>query len=592
MPTVYYGDEVAVTGDDDPDDRRTYPWADLGGSPDTGMLQHYTSLASQRRNTPALTSGDFQALLADDANNTVAFGRKAGGSAAIVAINRDDQKRTLDIPVAGYLPDGFMLSKAYGVGNATGGSVVVSGGMLSVQLEPLSGLLLTGSGDLTPPAAPSNLHVTNEGAGQLSLAWNSTSGAAGYNLYRSPLSGGGWVKVNDEPLSGTSATDTGLKNAQTYYYVVRAVDATGNESAASNEASGLPHYTIGWANLQWPPTLNHTISTTNRTDNVYGQVWIDGVTNQPGATESLRAQLGFGPDGSDPAGSSQWTWVDATFNTDINNSNDEFVASLLPETIGTFDYAYRYSTTAGRDWVYADLDGIGNGYSASQAGSLTVSSSGDTTAPVTPGGLHVLSASPAGIELAWDAVTGDATLYGYEVRRSGTSGGPYTPIALVTDATSYDDTTVAEGATYYYVVRAVDTSFNRSGNSGEVHATAELRTVTLTFNVTVPTSTDGTGRSVYIAGSLDRLDGGLPQWNPGGVALTRVDATHWAITLTGKETTQIEYKYTLGDWDHVEKDQGCGEIANRMLTLSYGSSGTQQVNDTIDNWRNVSPCGN
>ena len=24
-PTVYYGDEVGITGDDDPDDRRTYP---------------------------------------------------------------------------------------------------------------------------------------------------------------------------------------------------------------------------------------------------------------------------------------------------------------------------------------------------------------------------------------------------------------------------------------------------------------------------------------------------------------------------------------------------------------------------------------
>ena len=56
-------------------------------------------------------------------------------------------------------------------------------------------------------------------------------------------------------------------------------------------------------------------------------------------------------------------WVDASFNVDAGN-NDEFVASLLPETAGTFDYAYRYSTTNGRDWTYADLDGIGNGYSA------------------------------------------------------------------------------------------------------------------------------------------------------------------------------------------------------------------------------------
>ena len=56
--------------------------------------------------------------------------------------------------------------------------------------------------------------------------------------------------------------------------------------------------------------------------------------------------------------------------------------------------------------------------------------------------------------------------------------------------------------------------------------------------------------------------------------------------------TQIEYKYTLGDFDHVEKDGGCGEINNRQLTLSYGASGTQAVNDTVGNWRNVTPCGN
>ena len=282
--------------------------------------------------------------------------------------------------------------------------------------------------------------------------------------------------------------------------------------------------------------------------------------------------------------------MEAVFNVDAGN-NDEFKASMLPESVGLFDYAYRYSTTNGQDWIYADLDGIGNGYDPSQAGKLTVNSSGDTTAPAVPTGLNVLSASPAAIELAWDAIIGDASLYGYEVLRSDTAGGPYAQIARIT-AAAYTDTVVTEGATYYYVVRALDQSFNRSANSAEVSASAALRTVTLQFNVTVPATTDATGRSVYIAGFLDRLDGGLPQWDPGGVVLTRVDATHWTITLTGQESTQIEYKYTLGDWEHVEKDGACGEIGNRQLTLSYGTNGIQVVNDTVLNWRNVAPCGN
>ena len=135
---------------------------------------------------------------------------------------------------------------------------------------------------------------------------------------------------------------------------------------------------------------------------------------------------------------------------------------------------------------------------------------------------------------------------------------------------------------------AANTSLTLTGTG----AGAGLRTVTLDFTVTVPVATDGTGLSVYIAGTLDRLDPPGPQGDP-GVVLTRVDSTHWTVTLHGKETTQLEYKYTLGGTpEHVEKDVVCGELPNRQLTISYGASGTQTVNDTVTNWRLVPPCGN
>jgi hypothetical protein len=161
----------------------------------------------------------------------------------------------------------------------------------------------------------------------------------------------------------------------------------------------------------------------------------------------------------------------------------------------------------------------------------------------------------------------------------------------LTTSESFTDTNVNQGATYTYVVRAVDTSLNRSAYSDLVSATAALRTVSVTFNVTIPSGSP-TGATVYIAGTLDRLDGGLPQWNPGGVSLSQVSATLWTITLTGKEGTQLSYKYTLGTWELVEKDGACGEIPDRTLTLVYGSNGSQVVSDTVVNWRNVTPCGN
>jgi glycosidase len=594
-PTVFYGDEVGMTGDDDPDDRRTYPWpAAAGDTRDLGLLAHYTALADARSSNAALTDGDIRMLLTEDADGTVAYGRATDSAAAVVAINRSESARTLAIPVAGYLPDGTSLSAAVAANGSTGWSATVAGGMLSVELPAMSAVVLTATGlDLVAPPAPADLTVTEEGANSVTLAWSAAAGAAGYDVYVSPLRGGGYVRANADPVAATTFSVDGLENGRPYFFIVRATDALGNASEPSNEVEGIPHLAIGWANLQWPPTITHTISTTDRTDDVYGQVWIDGVTSEPGPTPSLRAQLGHGPDGSDPAADPDaWTWVEASFNADAGN-NDEFVASMLPEATGDFDYAYRYTVTGGRDWVYADLDGIGDGYDPADAGALTVVSSGDVTAPAVPTGLLVTGASPGGVSLAWDAVVGDATLHGYEIGRAEASGGPYTAIASVSaPSTEFTDSAVVENQTYWYVVRAIDTSFNRSDWSAEVSATTELRTVTLTFTVTVPATTDATGRSVYIAGFLDRLDGDLPQWDPGGVVLTRVDATTWTITFTGLEGTQLEYKYALGSWDYVEKDASCGEIANRQLTLAYGTSGTQAVNDLVPNWRNVAPCGN
>ncbi|MGA2258764.1 MAG: hypothetical protein ABSG53_29205 [Thermoguttaceae bacterium] len=75
----------------------------------------------------------------------------------------------------------------------------------------------------------------------------------------------------------------------------------------------------------------------------------------------------------------------------------------------------------------------------------------------------------------------------------------------------------------------------------------------ITVTVTVPAGTDATGKSVCRAGELNQLDPQLPLWNPGGVKLLLLDAQHWQTRLTGPQGTQVQYKYTLGDWGSVEQ---------------------------------------
>jgi hypothetical protein len=104
----------------------------------------------------------------------------------------------------------------------------------------------------------------------------------------------------------------------------------------------------------------------------------------------------------------------------------------------------------------------------------TSSSNGDgnsapTTASIAPVAPLNLTAAAGHqqISLAWTPSTGATS---YNVKRGATNGGPYTTVAAPA-GTSYTDSTVTNGTTYYYVVTAVNTT-GESGNSNQAAATA------------------------------------------------------------------------------------------------------------------------
>ena len=95
--------------------------------------------------------------------------------------------------------------------------------------------------DLIPPAAPIGL-AASPYSGGVSLAWNANTepDLAGYNLYRSTTMGGPYTKVNAMLITVLNFSDNGLTNGTPYYYVLRAVDASSNESANSSEVTATP----------------------------------------------------------------------------------------------------------------------------------------------------------------------------------------------------------------------------------------------------------------------------------------------------------------------------------------------------------------
>jgi hypothetical protein len=105
--------------------------------------------------------------------------------------------------------------------------------------------------------------------------------------------------------------------------------------------------------------------------------------------------------------------------------------------------------------------------SGTASGQLTLTSNADnspTTVPMT--GVGVVAGSHSA-DLNWDA--SKDIVVGYNVYRGGTHGGPYSQINPVLDATtSYTDSTVQSGKTYYYVATAVNALLQESAPSNEV----------------------------------------------------------------------------------------------------------------------------
>ncbi len=100
----------------------------------------------------------------------------------------------------------------------------------------------SGGGDTTPPAPPSDVSVTDPAVGgQLDLSWTNPvdSDFDHIHIYRSNTAGIIGSLVHDNVV-GMSLSDTGLTNGQTYYYTLRSVDTSSNESTNTDQYNGTP----------------------------------------------------------------------------------------------------------------------------------------------------------------------------------------------------------------------------------------------------------------------------------------------------------------------------------------------------------------
>ena len=616
-PTIYYGDEIGInapsvddngTLQDDPYNRAPYPWPDTSGDtygpPDEAMLAFYRTLAGVRHDTPALRDGQMITLRADAAQGLYAFLRvdAASGSAALVVLNDSTSAQTAAIDLAGLVPSGLVLTPAFGADSSTSkgepisllgavtaelpgasgppaGGLSTDQGRVEVTVGPLSGNIWTvNAGEaFTLPAAPDNL-AAESGSGSVVLTWDAVPGAAGYQLYRSPVAVGGFEPVGDV-VTDPTATDATVTNGYRYTYAVATIGADGLRGELGAGVQAIPTAPVSEAhylNRDLPQSITYGYGVTVT---VQMAITIAGQTGADGPAAGVQAEAAFyAADSLEPVGTMKMSY--AGEGSDDSSGADVYAATLaVPTTPGDWTIRAQFSTTAGETWtLVTNPDGTWP--------ALTVSAPTDTEPPAPPASASVELVSLSGVTLAWKA-SPSADVAAYHITR--TSDGDTRSIALVPagDDLRYVDKAVAAGTRYTYAIAAVDGALNESEPVTTAEVKVERQKVPVTFNVTVPDYTkDGPG-DVYLAGDLGTDD--LPFWDPAGVVMTQIDDQHWTVTLEIPEGASLQYKYARGTWNAVEKGVECEEIANRTLKVEQGVPSIT-VDDIIAKWRDLDKC--
>lgn len=94
-PMVYNGDELGMFGGDDPYCRAPMWWDEGIGGRREDLRRLHQGLARVRQDLPALRTGDFRIVFADDSRRLLAWGRRLGDERVVVLANGGTREATV-----------------------------------------------------------------------------------------------------------------------------------------------------------------------------------------------------------------------------------------------------------------------------------------------------------------------------------------------------------------------------------------------------------------------------------------------------------------------------------------------------------------
>jgi hypothetical protein len=323
--------------------------------------------------------------------------------------------------------------------------------------------------DSQPPSAPGDLKITATTPNAIYLSWTKSKDDVAVDMYDIYLNG---KKTYTVSSVGTTTTYSfmayGLTYRQLYTIVVKARDASGNESPASNQVSGAAradglvykYYNGAWSTLpnfkNYTPTksgviANIDVSPRTQGDN-YAFLW-EGYINIPeSGTYTFET---YSDDGSK-------LYIDQPYDpaaTPLVNNDGTHTATSKSASIfldaGPHQIALTYFERTGSNEII-QLYWKGPNIDRQQ---IPAAYFRDTIpmgeAPAAPGTVTVTPVSYKKLNISWvDSVNNET---GFEIYRSASATGTYGIIATTgSNVTSYTDSTVSANTSYFYMLKAIN----------------------------------------------------------------------------------------------------------------------------------------
>lgn len=340
---------------------------------------------------------------------------------------------------------------------------VDASGNPDTNVAELSGSTLDG----TPPTFGGATGATVSGTA-INLAWNEGSDNVDtatnlvYNVYQATSAGGQNFAspTYTTPAGSLAYTALNLNVSTQYYYVVRAVDSSGNEDTNTVEVSAT---TAASPDIT-PPVFAGVDAVIATSASTIDLSWL-------AATDDYSAAADIVYDVFLATTSGGQAFATPTVST-APGALGHTISGLVPET------AY-YVVVRARDQA---------GNSDTNTVQMSANTFPDTIAPTFAGLVSVTPSGPTSLLLDWQDATDDISQSAdiiYRVYQGSSPGGVNltTPVLTTTPgATSIVRNGLQPNTTYYFIVRAVDEASNQDSNIIEKNGKTDPDTTAPTFN--------------------------------------------------------------------------------------------------------------